>query len=824
MPSRFAITKLKAILIIDLIIIAAAAGTYFYLQAEGFIVGPLKDAEFIVTDLKINPRDAEVFEPVLITINVTNIGDLQGEYVANLTINNVLEENQTILVLGRNSTLAEFTVLKETEGNYTIEIGGLTGIFTCKIPPPTASKIGLSNLVVRPYEAWPNQTVTVTVAATNIGEEPDSLSLRCMVDDSLVERRVIELAAQESIIVEFTFNATTEGKHAIKVNSLSGTFIVVPEGYHTLMINRSGGGSKPLTFTLNGVTHDTPYTVLLPVGRYTVSAPNIVDVGTGVVQFLYWSTGETSTSITFTLDKRLAITATYKVISGYASCPSLYYWNGTEYVYVTEVSNAGWLGYMDYINENGDIVFGGGNPWDTIKLDKNQLQLRTESDSTVRQGRFLSAQFPLIIVMVAGTILALLTLNSILAKTGKSREKKLTIGTLILALLLIFQLVAVLPFASGMFPSQGTTVQDDYYDIILFQQWDEIFYLDAAYLMVVDHPIGTDVYSTMVNYVNQAFNGEIYTVSKNNLLTPISAYNEKGENVLFQIAQLDGLFTHGNNGLVSPSWDNITLNQLTLNLGDLSGAQEIKLVINGMIDWGPPEPYYDWVDGFKAAFAEGLVPNGTQIYPAPYMEIMDASENWVRVPQDKQMPTPSDYVPRSFAVDLTGLFPTGVSEYQIRITNFFNVTFDYIGIDTTPQENITVHRINPTATLDPLEFGSTTSTASGSFTKYGDVTQLLLDAEDMFVIGRQGDKVSLKFPTANLPPLEDGMERDIFLFVACWFKDPPGNWGYGFEFTVDPLPFQGMSGFPYPPTESYPSSDEYVRYLQEWNTRIIYAP
>ena len=262
----------------------------------------------------------------------------------------------------------------------------------------------------------------------------------------------------------------------------------------------------------------------------------------------------------------------------------------------------------------------------------------------------------------------------------------------------------------------------------------------------------------------------------------------------------------------------------SVQLGDLSGAQEIKLVINGMIDWGPPEPYYDWVDGFKAAFAEGLVPNGTQIYPAPYMEIMDASENWVRVPQDKQMPTPSDYVPRSFAVDLTGLFPTGVSEYQIRITNFFNVTFDYIGIDTTPQENITVHRINPTATLDPLEFGSTTSTASGSFTKYGDVTQLLLDAEDMFVIGRQGDKVSLKFPTANLPPLEDGMERDIFLFVACWFKDPPGNWGYGFEFTVDPLPFQGMSGFPYPPTESYPSSDEYVRYLQEWNTRIIYAP
>jgi hypothetical protein len=472
---------------------------------------------------------------------------------------------------------------------------------------------------------------------------------------------------------------------------------------------------------------------------------NIVDVGTGILEFSYWSDGVTSGTRTINLQDRTIIVATYTLISGYASCPSLYIWNGTGYFYVTEVSNAGWLGYINYINENGDIIFGGGNPWDYIKLDNNQLAARNIDGN-------------------------------------------------------------------------------GYYDITLSQQWDEIFYLDAAYLIVVDHPVGTDVYSTMVNYVNQAFNGQIYTVSKNNLLTPISATNEKGENVLFQISQKDGIFTPGNNGLLSQSWDNITLNQLTLNLGNLSGAQQIKLVINGMIDWGSPENYYDWIDKIKAASAEGLVPNGTQIYPAPYMEIKDASGQWLRVPEDRQMPTPSDYAPRSFVVDLTGLFPTDVSEYQIRITNFFNVTFDYIGIDTTPQENITVQRINPTATLNPIEFGSTASTASGSFTRYGDVTQLLLAADDMFVIGMQGDQVSLQLPTANLSPLAEGMERDFFLFVACWFKDPPGNWGYGFEFTVDPLPFQGMSGFPYPNTESYPYDDAHVQYLQEYNTRVIKAP
>jgi hypothetical protein len=739
MTSRSGLTKLKAILVIDVLIVAAAAGVYFYLQAEGLIIGPLKEAEFVVSDLAISPLEAEIFEPVLVTVNVTNIGDKQGEYVANLTINNILEQNQTITVLARNSTLAEFTVLKEIEGNYTVEIGGLTGTVAFKIPPPSSSKIGLSQLVVNPYESWPNETITAKVTATNFGEEPDRLAIRFMIDDSMVERKVIELDAKESTTVEFVFNATTEGKHTIKVNSLSGTFMVVPTGYHTLTISRSGGGSIPLTFTLDGATHDTTYIALLPVGEYHLSVPNIVDVGTGVLEFDYWNDGSTSPSMTFTLNKRMIIVATYKVISGYASCPSLYYWNGTNYVYVTEVSNAGWLGYMDYIDENGNIVFGGGNPWDTIKLDANQL-----------------------------------------------------------------------------------TPRDGYYDVILQQRWDEIFYLDSAFMMVVDHPANVDAYSTMVNYVNQAFPSEIYTVSKTNLKTPVSAYNEKGENVLPQISKLDGIFTLGNNGLLSPSWDNITLNQLTLDLGDLSDAQQIKLVINGMVDWGPAQPYYDWIDGFKTAYAEGLVPNGTQIYPAPYMEVMDANGNWVRVPAARQMPTPSDYTARSFAVDLTGLFPKDVSGYKIRITNFWNVTFDYIGIDTTPQANITVQRINPTATLEQIV--TSPSPVTGNFTRYGDVTQLLSNADDIFVIGMQGDQVSLQFPTANLTPLKNGMERDYFLFVACWFKDPPGNWGYGFDFTVDPLPFRNMSGFPYPNTESYPCDDAHLQYLREYNTREVTAP
>jgi hypothetical protein len=98
------------------------------------------------------------------------------------------------------------------------------------------------------------------------------------------------------------------------------------------------------------------------------------------------------------------------------------------------------------------------------------------------------------------------------------------------------------------------------------------------------------------------------------------------------------------------------------------------------------------------------------------------------------------------------------------------------------------------------------------------------NADEMYVIGRQGDQIYLQFPTDNLTAPAEGMERDYFLVTACFYKDEPGEWGYGFEFTVNPLPFRGMSGYPYPPTESYPYDALHLAYLEEYNTRVITSP
>ena len=750
MLSRSAMSKLKAILMIDVLIVAIAAGIYLYLQNTGQLAAESQSTEFTVTDLTINPLEAEIGESITISANLTNVGQIEGSYTLNLTINDILKGNQTILLSPGESRILEFTDAENTEGNYTVKIGTLTGSFIIKPPPPTTSNIILSDLLVTPYEANVGSTVNIKVTARNPGTEADSILIKVSIDSELADSKTVQLAGGATETIEFTINATSEGRHRVNVNTLSGSFMVVPEGMHTLTILISPvpkGGSGD--FHLNGEAQRTPYSALLPEGTYTVAMP--ATDPTGEYGFLNWNDGELNPVRTISLTEAMLLVAYFEFAT---SCPSLYLWNGEEWVYIQEVSNHGWLGYTRYVNEDGSLEYWRNNPWDYIPLDKTQLQL-----------------------------------------TG------------------------------------------GYYRINLTQRWNEIFFLDKTNLMVVDHPSNTNVYSTMVEqYIDPNYMGQIYTVSKDPL-KPVSATNElvtvyngvvvdsyNKVDALSEISSKDGVFTSGFNGKYSEDWNNQTWNRLTLDLGDLTGAPQIKLIVKAMVNWGETDSYVLWMNKFYST----QVPNHTEPTPTPFMEVKDANGNWMRVPENRQFPLPPDLPPsdelaRTFVIDLTGLFST--NDYSLRISNFWNVTFDFIGVDTSVQKDVTIERIDPTASLHQ-EFYSP-STSSGSFTRYGDVTSLLLAEDDEFVIGRQGDSVSLLFPADDLPPVAAGMERDFFFFVACWFKVQYANYGFGpghDGFTVDPLPFHNMSGFPYPlATESYPYDDAHNAYLRDYNTRVIDA-
>jgi hypothetical protein len=314
MLSRSAVAKLKAILIIDLIIVGSAVGVYFFLLNQGTITGASRPATFTLTDLTVNPMEAYIGDTVQVSVNVTNVGDVEGNTTYNFEINGAVKDSINVTLASGGSQLLEFSDSEMAAGNYSVKIGDLTSSqmssFIVKEPPADASKIVLSDFLAAPYESWPDKPVNITATARNPTSESDRIFLRVTVDGVTVASRMLELGAGESQQLQFPVNATAEGKHAVTINGLKGSFVIVKEGYHTLTINRSGGGSKALPFTLNGQEYQTPYQAVVPEGHYSISVPTPFNVGTGVLAFTSWSDGSTSPSKTFTLSDRMILVVT----------------------------------------------------------------------------------------------------------------------------------------------------------------------------------------------------------------------------------------------------------------------------------------------------------------------------------------------------------------------------------------------------------------------------------------------------------------------------------------------------------------------------------
>ena len=104
----------------------------------------------------------------------------------------------------------------------------------------------------------------------------------------------------------------------------------------------------------------------------------------------------------------------------------------------------------------------------------------------------------------------------------------------------------------------------------------------------------------------------------------------------------------------------------------------------------------------------------------------------------------------------------------------------------------------------------------GLYTAFGDVIELLGAADDRYIVFATGDEVAIRFEDA-LPPPPQGWRRDYLIYLHGWLKDTDLNTAYGDR--VEPLPFHGMSTYPYPSDESYPDDPEHLMFLQRYLTR-----
>jgi len=193
-----------------------------------------------------------------------------------------------------------------------------------------------------------------------------------------------------------------------------------------------------------------------------------------------------------------------------------------------------------------------------------------------------------------------------------------------------------------------------------------------------------------------------------------------------------------------------------------------------------------------------------------------------------------DGKPKTIAVDLTGKFLSG--DRHVRIVTNLCVYWDEVFLsESSAPPDVRQHLIPAlsaelrfrgfsSAKIDPErkqpeQFFYTPSTpfsfwnpTPGMYTRYGDVRELLAAVDDRFVIMGSGDEIRLRLDARSLPALPDGWTRNWLVKVDGWAKDRDAN--TAFSQSVDPLPFHGMSSYPYPRTEHYPRDAQHRRYLQ----------
>lgn len=98
---------------------------------EGEIIVEVSEdkAEFEFSDLLIEPASVKGGDAVTIQVNVTNTGNIAGETEVELLVNNETVDSETVTLEAGETTTVEFSHTEKEQGDYTVEIGDLSGTY-----------------------------------------------------------------------------------------------------------------------------------------------------------------------------------------------------------------------------------------------------------------------------------------------------------------------------------------------------------------------------------------------------------------------------------------------------------------------------------------------------------------------------------------------------------------------------------------------------------------------------------------------------------------------------------------------------------------------
>lgn len=357
------------------------------------------------------------------------------------------------------------------------------------------------------------------------------------------------------------------------------------------------------------------------------------------------------------------------------------------------------------------------------------------------------------------------------------------------------------------------------YEIRVTNELEEALFADRFQLVAVDHPAGTEVYPN--EGLKEPPLPPFALVTTREAHPPVSAVDDHGHDMRARIATMDRTYPDDfrlttPRGFAEP-------HTLTLDLG--ADANRAVLLLTGWTDYAFSS---DNVAGFQ---------RGASLKP-PSLEARDGAGAWRTIVTDIGIPVGR---PQTVVVDLRGKLPHG---HEVRVSTSMRIYWDQILVDTSGGgEAVRITRLDPaSATLrwrgfsaevtpdgrEPYRYDysrvmpdASWKVMPGRYTREGEVRELLLKADDMFVVSRPGDEVALSFDAAGFPPIPEGRVRTFLLYADGFSKEMDIN--SASPHGTDPLPFHGMTRYPYAAPEHYPSTDPYREYLARYNTRVVHG-
>ncbi len=348
----------------------------------------------------------------------------------------------------------------------------------------------------------------------------------------------------------------------------------------------------------------------------------------------------------------------------------------------------------------------------------------------------------------------------------------------------------------------------------------EAAYFDQVELIAVDHPASVDVFTNEKVGPPDIAAPKLHTVTRPQ--RPVAAKDGKGRDVLRFLQDSDERYAKAfdvkhTQGLCEP-------HAIELDFGDLGDAERVTLFLTGWVY--PSDTSINVALGQRSDLPRSKPPS---------LSVPDENGEWVEVLPYMGFPGGKT---KTIAVDLTGKFLC--DDRRIRIDTNMELYWD-AAFATTDEPTVAVlskpcrlvsadlhHRgvsaaiEHPQSGPERYDYDRVLSTPSwppmrGRFTRYGDVTELLRDADDLQVVFAAGDEMTLRFDVPDAPPA--GWVRSFVLHNVGYDKDADLNTIYGQS--SEPLPFLDMKAYPYAPTQEFPNSPQHQRYLDEYQTRQL---